>query len=72
MTRVVEAIYEDGFLKPQQPLPLRNREKVRITVESLDREPHSVLDIPPIHLGSVLSPLSAGNDLLGEMLEGRR
>ena len=50
---------------------MRNREKVRITVESLDRETHSVLDIPAIHLGSVLRPENADDDLLGEMLEGR-
>jgi len=32
---------------------------------------HSVLDIPPIHVGRILRPLSADDDLLGEMLEGR-
>ena len=30
----VEAVYEDGVLKPTQPLPLREHEKVRVTVES--------------------------------------
>lgn len=32
---------------------------------------HSFLDIPPIHLGSVLRPLTRDDDLLEEMLEGR-
>ena len=32
---------------------------------------HSVLDIAPAHVGRVLRPLSADDDLLGEMLEGR-
>ena len=32
---------------------------------------HSVLDIPTISLGQVLRPLTADDDLLGEMLEGR-
>ncbi len=32
---------------------------------------HSILDIPAISLGSVLHPLTADDDLLGEMLEGR-
>jgi hypothetical protein len=32
---------------------------------------HSALDIPPVSLGSMLRPLSADDDLLGEMLEGR-
>jgi predicted DNA-binding antitoxin AbrB/MazE fold protein len=30
----IEAIYEDGVLKPSQPLALREHEKVRITIES--------------------------------------
>lgn len=32
---------------------------------------HSVLDIPAVHVGSVLRPPSSDDDLLGEMLEGR-
>ncbi len=34
MILTVEAIYENGVLKPQEPLPLQEHEKVRITVES--------------------------------------
>lgn len=33
---------------------------------------HSVLDIPTVSVGAVLQPLSADDDLLGEMLEGRQ
>lgn len=33
MPHVVEAIYEDGMLKLDRPLPLKEREKVRVTVE---------------------------------------
>jgi predicted DNA-binding antitoxin AbrB/MazE fold protein len=33
MTINVEATYENGVLKPSQPLPLKEREKVRVTVE---------------------------------------
>src|SRR5262249_62359776 len=33
--------------------------------------PHSVLDIPPVSVGAVLRPLTADDDLLGEMLDGR-
>ena len=33
MPIVVEAVYEDGVLKPAQPLPLGEHEKVRVTVE---------------------------------------
>jgi predicted DNA-binding antitoxin AbrB/MazE fold protein len=33
MTYTVEAIYENGVLKPVQPLPLQEHEKVRLTIE---------------------------------------
>jgi predicted DNA-binding antitoxin AbrB/MazE fold protein len=32
MTLTVEAIYENGVLKPAQPLPLKEREKVSLTI----------------------------------------
>jgi predicted DNA-binding antitoxin AbrB/MazE fold protein len=34
MSLTVEAVYENGVLKPAQPLPLKEREKVRVTVET--------------------------------------
>jgi len=33
MAITIEAVYEDGVLKPAQPLPLKEHEKVNITVE---------------------------------------
>ena len=33
MTITVEATYEDGTLKLAQPLPLKEHEKVRVTVQ---------------------------------------
>lgn len=36
-----------------------------------DLAAHGVLDIPPVSLGSLMHPLTADHDLLGEMLEGR-
>jgi hypothetical protein len=33
-------------------------------------QPHSILDIAPVSLGVLLSPLTAEDDLLGEMLNG--
>ena len=71
MNHVVEAVYENGILRPEQPLPLTNRERVRLVVERLERRSHSVLDIPSVSLGEVLDPLYVEHDLLGEMLEGR-
>ena len=32
----------------------------------------SAFDLPPLHLGKVLRPLSAEDDLLGEMLDDTR
>lgn len=33
MAIVVDATYENGVLRPAEPLPLGEREKVRITIE---------------------------------------
>jgi predicted DNA-binding antitoxin AbrB/MazE fold protein len=33
MAIVVEAVYQDGVLKPERSLPLKEDEKVRVTVE---------------------------------------
>ncbi len=33
MPLTVEAIYENGVLKPTGPLPLKEHEKVRVTIE---------------------------------------
>jgi predicted DNA-binding antitoxin AbrB/MazE fold protein len=34
MSITVEAIYEDGVLKPAQPLPLQEHEKVSVTIHT--------------------------------------
>jgi predicted DNA-binding antitoxin AbrB/MazE fold protein len=36
MVLTVEAVYENGVLKPAQPLPLKEHEKVRITLQQGD------------------------------------
>lgn len=36
MAITVEATYENGVLKPAEPLPWKNGDKVRISVSSLD------------------------------------
>jgi predicted DNA-binding antitoxin AbrB/MazE fold protein len=33
MPLTIEAVYENGVLKPAQPLPLKEQEKVRLTIE---------------------------------------
>jgi predicted DNA-binding antitoxin AbrB/MazE fold protein len=35
MPLTIEAIYENGVLKPSRPLPLKEHETVRITIEPL-------------------------------------
>jgi len=71
MSHVVEATYENGVLRLDQPLPLKDREKVRVTVERLAAAGHSILDIRPVSLGHFLRPPMRDDDLLGEMLQGR-
>jgi predicted DNA-binding antitoxin AbrB/MazE fold protein len=39
MTQTVEAIYSDGVLKPTVELSLRENQRVRLIVETID-EPH--------------------------------
>ncbi len=34
MTITIEAIYEDGVLRPTEPLALQEHEKVRVTIEA--------------------------------------
>jgi len=34
MNLTVEAVYEDGVLKPDQPLPLKEHERVRIAIHA--------------------------------------
>lgn len=43
-----------------------------VNTADLHSPSHSVLDIKPVSLGRVLQPLDADDDLLGDMLEGRR
>lgn len=33
MAIIIDAIYENGVLKPAEPLPLAEQQKVRVTVE---------------------------------------
>jgi predicted DNA-binding antitoxin AbrB/MazE fold protein len=36
MSLSVEAVYENGVLKPVEPLPLKEHEKVRVTIQQGD------------------------------------
>jgi predicted DNA-binding antitoxin AbrB/MazE fold protein len=36
MTLTIEAVYENGVLKPDRPLPFQDRARVRLTVETAE------------------------------------
>jgi len=36
MSQTIEVIYTDGVLKPTTELPLRDNQRVRLTVETID------------------------------------
>ncbi len=36
MTHTIEAIYADGVLKPTVELPLRDNQRVRLSIETID------------------------------------
>ena len=43
MTAAVEAIYEDGLLRPLQPLALPEHAHVLISVETMDEDPERAI-----------------------------
>ena len=51
MTAAVEAIYEDGLLRPLQPLALPEHARVRISVETMD-ERIVCLSLVPVKLNT--------------------
>jgi predicted DNA-binding antitoxin AbrB/MazE fold protein len=52
---VVEATFEDGVLKPAAPLPLKQHDKVRLTVEALPAATMS----PPLNLAKLFDDIEA-------------
>jgi len=52
MTRITEAIYTHGVLKPTSELDLREEQRVRLIVEPLDE--------PAVDRGGALARLKAG------------
>ena len=39
MTTIVDAIYEDGVFKPEHPVDLKEKTKVRLVIESAQPPP---------------------------------
>ena len=44
MPLTIEATYENGMLRPTQPLPLKEREKVQITVQPVGAKAQGTSD----------------------------
>jgi predicted DNA-binding antitoxin AbrB/MazE fold protein len=49
MTITIEATYENGVLRPAQPLPLREREKVELVIRTA-QGPSDATAAPPSHV----------------------
>ena len=70
---VVRGRVKNGVIVLADNVALPEGEEVSVVVRLQHGPgPHSVLDIPPVSIGEVLHPLTPDDDLLGEMLEGRR
>ncbi len=48
-TLTVEAVFEDGVLRPVQPLPFSTNQKVTITVQALEEERPWPADVAKIY-----------------------
>jgi predicted DNA-binding antitoxin AbrB/MazE fold protein len=46
MSLEIEAVYEDGVLKPEKPLPLKEHERVTVSVKPQSEKPPSVKPAP--------------------------
>jgi hypothetical protein len=63
---------ENGVVVLEEGVCLPEGQEVTVLVPPATGAPtHSILDIPTVSLGAVVSPSAADDDLLGEMLEGR-
>ncbi len=58
----------NGVVVLDDDVHLPEGQEVTVVVQA-PRSGHSILDIPPVSVGAVLLPLTADDDLLGEMLE---
>ena len=66
MTTTVEAIYENAKLLLQKPLPLAERSRVRVTIESGDSEREAWLKLSEESLTKTWG--NKGDDVFNELL----
>jgi hypothetical protein len=63
---------QNGVVVLEEGVHLAEGQEVTVLAHpTAGAQPHSILEIPPVSLGSLRRPLTADDDLLGEMLEGR-
>jgi hypothetical protein len=63
---------KNGVVVPDEGVHFPEGQEVTLLVsERTEAASHSLLDIAPVSLDSVLRPEASDDDLLGEMLEGR-
>ena len=63
---------QNGVVVLDDGVRLPEGQEVSVLVRlAANEKTHSVLDIPPVRIGSVLRPLTSEDDLLAEMLEAR-
>ncbi len=48
MTKQVEAVYEDGVLRPLEPLPLEEHQRVTLTVSDVSEDPLAAMIDHPL------------------------
>jgi predicted DNA-binding antitoxin AbrB/MazE fold protein len=63
MSQQIDAVYTDGVLKPACELPLRDKQRVRLTVEAID-------DLPADDREAAITRLKAGIARMGFFSEG--
>ncbi|HEV2970922.1 MAG TPA: hypothetical protein VGY55_13200 [Pirellulales bacterium] len=71
---VVRGHVQNGVVVLDNGVRLPEGEEVTVLAAAPTQDspqPHSLLDIPPVSLGSLVRPFIAGEDRLGELLEGR-
>ncbi len=56
MTQTIEAIYTDGVLKPTAELPLRDNQRVRLSIEAIDE----TIDETAVDREAAMARLKAG------------
>lgn len=56
MTHLLNADYQDGWLRLESPLPLEDGARVRVSIEVMSGPRESILDIPPVSVGAILTP----------------